>query len=132
MSTTSLSLVILAVSDLPRAVRFYAQAFAWKQTVDTDVYVEYRMPNGMRLGLYERHAFGKNAGSTPILIPTGTTAPVELYLYADDAYEAEERLVSAGAKLLSPMQARSWGDLAAYYADPEGNVVVVAQPLPQT
>src|SRR5687768_14965490 len=106
MSTT-LALVTLVVSDLTRAVRFYDHAFGWAHSLDSPEYIEYTMSNGMRLGLHERHAFGKNAGSTPILIPTGTTAPTELYLYADDLYDAEERLVSAGATLLSPMQPRS-------------------------
>jgi len=32
-------------------------------------------------------------------------------------------------RLLSPLAARPWGHEAAYFADPDGNVVVVARPL---
>ncbi len=34
----------------------------------------------------------------------------------------------AGGRLLSARAARAWGDEAAYFADPEGNVLVVARP----
>lgn len=131
-ANTTLTLVILAVSDLPRAVKFYSRAFEWEIAVDNAVYVEYKLPNGMRVGLYERHAFGKNPGETPILVPTGTLAPTELYLYADDPYDAMLRLSEAGGRMLSPLEPRSWGDLAGYYADPDGNVIAIAQPLPET
>jgi uncharacterized glyoxalase superfamily protein PhnB len=42
-----------------------------------------------------------------------------------------ERLHSAGARALSPLGPRDWGDEAAYFADPDGNVLVVARPLPK-
>ena len=41
--------------------------------------------------------------------------------------DAIERLVRAGARELSPLAVRPWGDEAAYFADPSGNVLVVAR-----
>jgi hypothetical protein len=35
----------------------------------------------------------------------------------------------AGARELSPLRRRDWSDEAAYFADPSGNVLVVARPL---
>ena len=40
------------------------------------------------------------------------------------------RLTARGARCLSPLAPRPWGDEAAYFEDPDGNVVVVARPLP--
>lgn len=123
-----LSLVILAVDDVARATRFYRAAFGWSQHVDVPVYAELRMDGGVRLGLYARAGFARNTGEPAAPAPvTGTTA-TELYLHVDDLEAACGGLARAGARVLSPPAAREWGDRAAYFADPDGNVVVVAVP----
>jgi predicted enzyme related to lactoylglutathione lyase len=128
MNDSTLSLIILAVSDLPRMMNFYTGVFGWEQTVDTSRYVEYKMQNGMRLGLYERRGFSQNIGGrTPSLIPVGEVAPTELYMYVGDPSAVGERLLMSGARLLSGLELRTWGDQVAYYADPEGNVIAIAQ-----
>lgn len=123
-------LTILAVDDLPRAARFYTNAFGWSPSIETPVYVELALPGGMRLGLYERESFGTNTGSAPMRTPAGQLAPTELYLHTDDVTGVVARLREAGARELSPLAPRPWGDEAAYFADADGNVVVVARPLP--
>lgn len=84
----------------------------------------------MRLGLYERESFGTNTGSAPMRTPAGQLAPTELYLHTDDVTGVVARLREARARELSPLAPRPWGDEAAYFADADGNVVVVARPLP--
>lgn len=127
-----LGLVILAVEDLPREVAFYRDAFGWPATVEVPIYVEFALPAGLRLGLYQRRAFAANPGALPPPRPPGSIAGTELYLYPDDLEPALARIEEAGARLLSPLLPRDWGDEAAYYADPEGHVVVLARPLPPT
>ncbi len=124
-----LVLTILAVGDLPLSVRFYREAFGWTQVVDVPVYAEFLLPNGQRLGLYNREAFGLNMGQVPAKLPQGELAPTELYFYTDNLVEAIAGLETAGARLLSQLAVRNWGDEAAYYADPDGNVLVIARPL---
>jgi predicted enzyme related to lactoylglutathione lyase len=121
-------LTILAVDDVARASAFYRAAFGWAQLVDVPVYAELAVPGGMRLGLYERAGFGRNTGQVPERIPSGALAPTELYFHCDDLAGAIARLEAAGARLLSPRALRPWGDEAAYFADPDGNVLVVARP----
>ncbi len=123
-----LTLVILAVADLPRAIGFYSAVFAWKQTVDVPVYAEFQAPGGMRFGLYDRRAFAANTGQVPHEIPSGALCPTELYVHVDDLPAAITRLEAAGARCLSACAPRDWGDDAAYFADRDGNVVVVARP----
>lgn len=122
-----LSLVILAVSDLARASRFYRDVFGWSAAVEVPVYVELAPPDGARLGLYARDAFVKNthAPTSPRL--DGHTTATEVYVTVDDLDAAVARLEGAGAARLSPTAPRPWGDTAAYYEDPDGNVVVVAR-----
>ena len=122
-------LTILAVEDVPRAAAFYERAFGWPRLVDVPVYVELTLPGGMRLGLYDRRGFGRNTGQVPTAIGPGARAPTELYRHTDDVAAAVKRLEEAGARELSPLAPRDWGDEAAYFADPDGNVLVVARPL---
>lgn len=124
-----MALIILAVGDLPRSLRFYREAFGWPQRVDMPVYAEFDLPDGLRLGLYERETFGLNIGRAPFSPPAGELTATELYLYAEDAPALVRRLEAAGARRLSPLSARDWGDEAAYLADPDGNVLAVARPL---
>lgn len=124
-----LGLVLLAVTDLPRACAFYRAAFGFDVTVEVPVYVELALPDGMRLGLYAREGFARNTGQLPVEVPQGAIAGSELYFLVDDVEAAAARLEAAGGRLLSARAARYWGDEAAYYADPNGNVVVVARTL---
>lgn len=123
-----LQLVLLAVPDLPRARAFYRSAFGWPADVDQPVYVEFRLPDGMRLGLYARDAFARNVGVPPLGVPAGSIAATELYLYPDDLEATAARLVEAGARPLSALAARDWGDEVAYFADLDGTVIALARP----
>ncbi|MCC6748547.1 MAG: VOC family protein [Deltaproteobacteria bacterium] len=121
-------LTILAVADLARARAFYRAALGWAESVVTPVYVELEVPGGMRFGLYQREGFGRNVGRLPARVPEGELAPTEIYLYAEDMEAALLRVRAAGAEELSPLAERPWGDEAAYFADPDGNVLVLARP----
>jgi len=121
-------LTILAVSDPARAAAFYERAFGWARVVDTSVYVELES-GATRLGLYERGGFAKNTGRAPAATPPGELAPTEVYVHVDDLDDAIAKLQAAGARTLSALAPRPWGDEAAYFADPDGNVVVAARPL---
>lgn len=124
-------LTILAVEDLARATAFYKAAFGWETLVQAPVYVELVLPGGMRLGLYEREAFGRNTGQVPERVPRGALTATELYLYSNELEEAIARVTNAGARVLAELAPRPWLDEAAYFADPDGNVLVLARPLPR-
>jgi len=123
------TLTILAVEDLERSTTFYRGAFGWPTCVEVPVYVEFELPDGRGLGLYRREGFGRNTGQTPMVVPAGELVGNELYFHVTDLEAAVQRLARAGARELSPIAARDWGDEAAYFADPDGNVIVVARPL---
>jgi uncharacterized glyoxalase superfamily protein PhnB len=85
------------------------------------------VPTGLRVGLYARTGFAANTGEAPAGRPKVGTTACELYLRVDDPEAALERLVAAGARLLSRVAPRSWGDEAGYAADLDGNVVAVSR-----
>jgi predicted enzyme related to lactoylglutathione lyase len=120
--------VIFAVSDVRQAAAFYEQAFGWprNQRIDYSNYVELIVDGGS-LGLYERSGYAEEVGAEPVQVPPDGVAPAYLYVRVEDASAAAARLEAAGARPLSPLVDRSWGERAAWFADPDGNVVAVAQ-----
>jgi catechol 2,3-dioxygenase-like lactoylglutathione lyase family enzyme len=124
--------MVLAVSDVARSALFYERAFGWRRKVDLlPLYVQFENgPGDAALALYERARFGEMAGALPAAAPPlPAVAAAELYILVDDA-ESLTRVIdalgAAGARALSPRALRPWGDEAAYFADPDGNVVAVA------
>lgn len=125
-----MALIILAVQDLERSSKFYSEVFGWPQKVKVPVYVEFELPDSLRLGLYAREGFSLNTGEVPLAVPEGGLTATEIYFQANDAPMLIRRLEEAGARMLSPFMLRDWGDEAAYFADPDGNVLVVARSNP--
>lgn len=123
--------VIFAVSDLARALDFYESAFGWPRNdrIDYEDYVELKPPDGGALGLFERDGFVETVGAEPVH-PNGGIAPAYLYVRVADVAGAVERIEAAGGRPLSPLRSRSWGETAAWFADPDGNVVAVAEAVP--
>lgn len=124
---STLALIILAVHDLERSLAFYRQVFDWRQTVDAPGYAEFELPSGLRVGLYSREGFARNLGQTAWPVPPAELTSTEIYFLDNDPTNLILRLRKAGARELSPLALRDWGDEAAYYADPDGNIIVAAR-----
>jgi catechol 2,3-dioxygenase-like lactoylglutathione lyase family enzyme len=119
--------VVLAVSDVDRAYDFYRRAFGWESHLAWEgEYVELALPDNDWLGLYRRDGYAETAGAEPIELD-GHISTAYLYVRVENLDEVVERLEAAGARPLSPRSERGWGDEAAYFADPDGNVIGVGQ-----
>ena len=129
MTVVAHVLTILAVAELERSVRFYTVLLGWPVTVDTPVYVELTHTSGLRLGLYVREGFGRNIGRAPIEVKGADLHAAELYFRTSDPAAVSERVAALGARILSPLSRRDWGDEVVYLADPDGHVVALARPL---
>ena len=126
-----LTMTVLAVTDLKRSVAFYKAAFDWPVRIEAPVLVEFELPGGGGLAVYQREYFSKNTGETPQATPATGTTTVELYFCCADLKSSMMRMSAAGGRLISPLADRPWGDEAAYYADPDGNVLVLSRQLKQ-
>jgi catechol 2,3-dioxygenase-like lactoylglutathione lyase family enzyme len=121
--------LVLAVSDVARAHDFYRGVFGWTSHLEwPDEYTELVVSDDDRLGLYRRDGYAETAGAEPVEL-NGRVSPAYLYVRVDDLDETIDRLERAGARKLSPRSTRGWGEEAAYFADPDGNVVAVARRL---
>ena len=122
--------LVLAVADVDRAKQFYDDAFGWKPHLEWEgEYAELELPDNDWLGLYREDGFAESAGAPVAELKQGRFAGAELYVQVDDVDAAIGALREAGAKSLSPLARRGWGHEAAYFADPDGNIVAVARPV---
>jgi predicted enzyme related to lactoylglutathione lyase len=119
--------VIFAVADLARSVSVYERAFGWPRNegINHANYVELLPPSGGPLGLYERDGYAQLVGAKPVEIPEESVSPAYLYVRVEDV--EVRRIEEAGGRPLGELALRSWGETAAWFADPDGNVVAVAQ-----
>ena len=121
--------MIFAVGDLAQSLDFYERGLGWprNERIDYTNYVELLAPGGGSLGLFERDGFAELLGAEPANVPDERVAPAYLYARVDDVEAAAVRLEAAGGRVLSPLAEHSWGETAAWFADPDGNVIAVAQ-----
>ena len=80
-----------------------------------------------RVGLFESGGYEQLVGAESAPIPEGQVSPAYVYVRVEDVETAATRVEEAGGRLLSPLAPRSWGEDAAWFADPDGNVIAVAQ-----
>jgi catechol 2,3-dioxygenase-like lactoylglutathione lyase family enzyme len=121
--------LVLAVADVDRAHAFYREVFGWTSHLEwPGEYTELVVSDEDRLGLYRRDGYAESAGAEPVEL-NGHVSTAYLYVRVDDLDGTIERLGRAGARKLSPRSRRGWGEEAAYFADPDGNVVAVARRL---
>lgn len=119
---------IVHTDDLPRLVAFYEGVMRLPVT--------YRFPKdsapefvvvaigeaAVGLGTYadvERLAGPQTRGGRAL----------ELCFYTDDLDEDLDRLRKAGADVLREPKVQAWGERMAYAADPDGNLIMLAQRL---
>lgn len=126
-----LDITVLAVSDMRRSLTFYQSVFDWKIRIEKKGYVEFELPGGRGLALSARESFEVVTGSVPHEIDDNNTSGTQVYLRCEEMPKVIARLHSVGARLLSGVKERDWGDEAGYFADPDGHVLVIARPLPE-
>src|SRR5437660_1098112 len=63
--------------------------------------------------------------------PDGSS-PVVIYVYVEDVDQVIERAMSAGAKILLPIQNQFWGDRTGRIIDPSGHVWTISARVEET
>ncbi len=115
-------LTILTTADLDRLHGFYTDAFDWPERVSEGDYVEFALPGGRGLALRQRNGIGEDTGASG----AGHRSGVELHFQCENLPRLLARLVAAGAAEIPRSQERDSGEQAAYFADPDGNVIIVS------
>lgn len=123
---------ILYVADQAASARFWAAVLDRAPRLDVPGMTEFELGEGAVLGLMPTAGIRRLLGDAlPASADTGTEGSgvprAELYLVRDDADLCHARALAAGARELSPMLARDWGDEVAYALDADGHVIACAR-----
>lgn len=118
--------LILYVSDQARATVFYRQALDQAPRLDVPGMTEFELGPGAVLGLMPETGIRQLLGPK-LPDPSASQTPrAELYLRVEDPEAAHARALAAGARELSPVRPRNWGDRAGYVLDPDQHVLAFA------
>lgn len=121
---------ILYVEDQRRSAKFYRQVLGKSPRLNIPGMTEFDLGTGTVLGLMPEEGIVRLLGSAIGDPAKARAAPrAELYLIVDDPKAYLFRALAAGAKALSPLQARDWGHEVAYLCDPDGHVIAFARIL---
>jgi len=119
--------IILFVKDQTKAADFYQKLFSSSPSLHVPGMTEFIISEHCTLGLMPKTGIGRllqleSSNNEPDeLFPK-----CELYLFVEDAKAAVKHGVSCGAKLVSPVQPRDWGDSVGYVKDPDGHLIAFA------
>ncbi len=120
--------VILYVLDQGASKRFYEAVLLSRPSLDVQGMTEFELNAETVLGLMPVAGIRRLLGETLPDPDNARGVPrAELYLTVDDPAEFHRRAIVHGARELSPLLPRDWGDEAAYSLDLDGHVLVFAR-----
>lgn len=120
---------ILYVADQGRSKGFYSAALGLKPRLDVPGMTEFELGPGCVLGLMPEKGIKRLLPGLPDPEKGGGIPRAEVYLTVPDPAACHARALAAGARELSPLEPRNWGDKAAYSLDPDGHVLAFAARL---
>jgi len=118
---------ILYVSNQNQSTLFYQILFNQEPTLNVPGMTEFTLNNFTKIGLMPNDGIAKIVSPVLPNPELGNGIPrCELYLTIADLQDNFERILKAGAKLISPISPRDWGDMVGYIADFDGHVIALA------
>jgi len=123
--------IILYVANQEASRAFYEAVLAQAPSLDVPGMTEFALGESVILGLMPESGVLRLLNLSITHLSDSRQIRGELYLMVDDPAAYHERALSAGARELSPLALRDWGDTAAYSLDPNGYVLAFARPGPE-
>lgn len=121
---------ILYVKDQQASTDFYTKLFRQHPDLNVPGMTAFNLADNFKLGLMPTHGIAKILSDKTQHPDKGNGIPrCELYLYVDNIEFEFENAVKAGAKLISPITDRNWGDKACYFADRDSHIIAFAEKL---
>lgn len=121
---------ILYVADQQLSTDFYTKLFRQNPELNVPGMTEFQLAENFKLGLMPNNGIAKILADKTPHPESGSGIPrCELYFYVEDIALEFNNAVNTGAKLISAIQNRTWGDKACYFADPDGHIIAFAEKL---
>ena len=128
MKHIKLAQTILFVDNQERSRLFYEKIFRQAPDLNVPGMTEFNLSDHCKLGLMPNNGIARILANQLPHPQDGNGIPrCELYLYVEDIKLEFENAINSGAKLISPIIERNWGDRACYFADPDGHVIAFAE-----
>jgi catechol 2,3-dioxygenase-like lactoylglutathione lyase family enzyme len=119
--------ITLGVPDLDAARRFYVDGLGWEPALDVPGEVIFiQVGHGLLLALFDAGKMAADIGAGAPVAPTAGIALAHNVGTEAEVVQAIDRAAAAGATVLKPAQATTWGGHHGYFADPAGFVWEVA------
>lgn len=120
--------IILYVADQPKSRDFYSIILNKKPSLDVPGMTEFTLTESLKLGLMPENGIAKILLDKTPHPSLGNGIPrCELYIVLDNLEETFELAKKAGAKEISSIQDRDWGDAVGYLADFDGHIIAFAK-----
>lgn len=122
--------IILFVENQEISSNFYQQILRVAPTLRVSGMTEFTLSGNLKLGLMPNAGIACILGNAVPHPSKATGIPrCELYLYVDNLEFEFENAIHCGAKQISSIQERNWGDRACYFADPDGHIITFAEKI---
>ncbi len=119
--------LILYVADQQKSRDFYSAILQKEPALDVPGMTEFNLGEELKLGLMPEKGIAKILLDKTPHPGTGNGIPrCELYIHPDDIEEAYSRAITAGAKEVSEIMDRDWGDRVGYVVDFDGHIIAFA------
>ena|SRR5690554_2096778 len=121
---------ILYVNNQAVSTEFYTKIFRKNPDLYVPGMTEFKLADNCKLGLMPNNGIAKILADKTPHPNEGNGAPrCELYFHVKDIELEFENAIKAGAKLISPIENRDWGDRVCYFADPDAHIIAFAEKI---
>ena len=118
---------ILYVANQEKSAAFYQILFDKEPSLYVPGMTEFTINDFTKIGLMPNDGIAKIISPTLPHPELGNGIPrCELYLTVSNLEENFEKILNAGAKLISEISPRDWGDSVGYISDLDGHVIALA------
>ncbi len=125
--------IIFYCKDQQLSRDFYSYVLEQQPSLDVPGMTEFLLAENLKLGLMPENGIAKILGDKTPHPTEGQGIPrCELYLYSDCVEHIYARALKAGAREISPILPRDWGDAVGYVSDPDGHIIAVAKRIRET
>lgn len=119
---------ILYVNDQEASADFYAKLFRQNPDLHLPGMTEFILAENCKLGLMPNKGIAKILSNQTPHPDLGNGIPrCELYFHVENLEFEYAHALSCGAKLISPILDRDWGDRVCYFADLDGHIIAFAE-----
>jgi len=122
--------IILYVADQKKSRDFYSALLGKYPSLDVPGMTEFILSESLKLGLMPENGIAKILSDKTPHPSSGNGIPrCELYLNVSNPQDSYRFAISLGAKEISEVNYRDWGDTVGYVSDFDGHIIAFASGL---